>query len=448
MKPEAMTIDTVAATSYQEEKEKKGVDWLKLAKVLRIVGALILGASAITFLFQGWANGSSLLRYYSFLGFTMLLTTCGFVSGVKLKDPKAARTFLGVVLSFLAVPFAQLGSFTYSHAIGGVADVPNLFLFQAPSMLVTVLTTGLSYVLLSIAAYAGFSVLARGQARALTFITVLSSSLLLIPVRAPSVIACLAVALFVALLVYDRSELAKVTELHTFEGRLSRTVPFAPVLILLVRNFLYPPNAAFIGALALMVGYVLFKLIPRACEDKGVKEFFQVLSIPAFAVSYIAFGWQFFFSINGLFQGIDELFIPLLCFPVSLVVAAMSFFVEGTGRNYRRLAVIIAVLAAWWQIHMFSGVGSSMFLISIALATLITGVVMEEKWSFFGGVLLLCYGIIRHLHFAFELFNMAPWVSLAILGVVIIFATTQLERSGAKLSAYAENVKRRLQMYR
>jgi uncharacterized membrane protein len=96
----------------KEEKASINVDMLP--KAMRWLGGIILTTAALTFIIQGWNDLNSIGRYYSFVQFSFVLTLCGIFCGVKVKEDKGARTFLGLATAMVPALFCQLGAMVLS----------------------------------------------------------------------------------------------------------------------------------------------------------------------------------------------------------------------------------------------------------------------------------------------------------------------------------------------
>jgi hypothetical protein len=125
-------IQSLRRVKQEPEPEKKS-RLAALPALLRFLGAIVLVASAATFMLQSWPGMDHLMRYYSFLGFTVLLTGAGFFCGLRLKEDKGARTFLATAAAVIPVHFAQLGALIYSQFPEKHVAYPQWLLWVAPS---------------------------------------------------------------------------------------------------------------------------------------------------------------------------------------------------------------------------------------------------------------------------------------------------------------------------
>ena len=98
----------------------------KLSRVLRYLGGIVLSASAGTFLVQSWMSWDGGGRIYAFMGFILTLFACGVFTGIKWREDKVARVFLGIATAVLTASFFQVGALAYSYLNHTMAQIKKM----------------------------------------------------------------------------------------------------------------------------------------------------------------------------------------------------------------------------------------------------------------------------------------------------------------------------------
>jgi hypothetical protein len=424
--------------------ESGGIEWGKFTRILRRIGAVVLVCSAICFLLQRWVNMDSLLRYYSFLAFTLMLTGFGVFCGVKLREDKGARTFLAIAALFLPAHFAQLGALIRSLFIGGhealcrgcSVYVRSLAIYQAPSAAAAFGTLALASAILAPIAYSGISSMARVEAKRMTALFLLLNMLLLLPTREPGMIALLAFCGFGLLLYFDTCFFSKPCALRTWDGVATRLLVASPVAVLLARSLgLYPYSGLIQGTVFSALAALLYLAAPSSVENQSLKGKLQGFSAAPATIAWFYFAAEITARVPSIAH--QHLLVPLYALPLSLIFAAMSFGALGSGREYRRTAAWIAIVTVLWQLFNVAGLASSFLCIVVSIATVASAFMLEEKSLFHLGSFGLVVGLGYHVHYAADFFAFSPWLSLAITGVVTVIAASYLERNhGEVISRY------------
>jgi hypothetical protein len=398
----------------------------KLPRIMRIMGAIVLIASAATFLLQNWGGLDHVTRYFSFLGFTLVLGLCGFACGIRLKEDKGARTFLAIAAAIIPVHFCQLGALIYSvFAPLSRVKVPEYLLWRAPDMMSAMSTTAVGIVCLSVVALISFSALCRSQAFKLTLGYLGLNALLLIPTREPGLVGLITAAAIVALGVMDSSHFRKQSVCQTFEGKLARLMYLTPIALLIGRSLqLYPTTALFFGCLCLGLAAIGFFCLPQYAS-KEHSETIQTLSlVPA------GLGWALVFhELLGSLQLPEQYYVPLAIYPFAAMLFGISFRARRAGHGYRTSAVILALVAAILELMLFGGIAPSFALVLVSLGAVVYGYSTQNQATFLSGAIAFLFGIAYHLRYAIELCSYSPWVSLGLTGVVVVISASYLERN-------------------
>ncbi len=406
----------------------------KLTKLLRHIGAIVLFAAAISFVLQGWLEWDSLVRYYAFLGFSLVLSLAGVFCGVSLKDDKGARTFMGVSAAIIPAHLTQLGALLYSLFLKQPADVPQMFLYQAPSMFAALATLAVAAVFLVPIAYSGFAAMARAESKRLTLVFLLANAVLLIPTRDPGFIAIIAAMTLGGTFVADWFYFAPRTSLKNWEGRAVRSMMFVPFALLLGRNlFLYGISQLLTSIMFAAIAMIFFSVLPRLTESVPAKKAFEVLSLPFVGLAWILFAHGVCYHPNGVLYSLvassdSNMFIPIHILPIGIIYVLMASFTTESGATLRKLGAGIAILSSLAQLIVGASIAASFLCVLMGIITLVGAFIMEEKGLFYIGGIGLGAGILYNFRYALDLYSMSPWLTLAVTGVLVIILSSYLER--------------------
>lgn len=411
----------------------KSARFQALTKILRAVGAIVLIASASTFLLQSWESGTDIQRYLTLLGLTAALSLVGFFCSLGIRENKAARTLLSLTLAFIPIHGAILGGLLYSRFAWDIrlGRIPQFSLWVAPSDLAALWTlAGAALVLLPLA-YLSLLVLARRESKVMMAVLVAVNLPMLLPIRNPDVTALLIAGLTASLLFLELRWMAKRTSLDTGEGMVLRAILVAPILLLIGRSCLYHPTYLLWGAVLGSVSAALFLAARGTSAHRRQVPLLQDVSaiIALFAWSCIAM------SLRDSHAIAVEALLPAIALPYSLVLVGMSIHGLRDGATYRRLAAIIAIAACSANLWMFPEVAASLLCLLAGILTLAYGFYTEQKLILISGILGAAFGLVHDLGFALEIYSWSRWGGLALLGVATIVAAAILERHHQRLVA-------------
>jgi hypothetical protein len=416
-----------------------------LARILRQIGAIVLIASAATFMLQNWAAMESLYRYGSFLAFTAGLALLGFYCGGIVKEDKGARTFLGIAAAILPAHFAQLGALIYASWLGKAADVPHLFRFEAPGTVETLLTVLCALAILLPVCYAGVSAMARQQALKIVLLFAGLNSLLLIPSRDPALVSLLVVMAMVVPAYYCWNYFSKFSAMQTWEGRAMQAMLYAPSAILIGRSFLYGENAVVIGLGFIFVALAMWFGGASIAWLKSFGSFAQVVSLLPLFVGWLTMVYGMFFSnaamVVQIVEFADALWVPLLVLPYGVFVSALSYHAIDSGVGYRKFAAWFVSLAMLWHLVEDAALLSSFLCVLTMIAAITSAFVLEDRNILklgFGG---LCLSLGYHLWYAIDLVDISPWLSLAITGTIVVLASTRFEKHSRYLGQQLDHLR-------
>lgn len=412
------------------------------SRMLRGAGSAALVAALSTFLWQHWQSGSDLVRAATLLAHSGALAAAGLFCGLRARDGKAARTFLGLAGASLPIVASVAGGLVYSQlAWDSLRPVPHYATWVAPSA-TAAWAAGLIAALGS-APIAGLcmGVFARRAWRPLAVAAVAGNALLLVPTRHPDAVAALAAASLAALAWLEWRWLAREPSLANFEGGVARALAWAPPLFLLGRSALhYDLSHLYAGVvgLAAAAGLTGLSRLPRAPgELRAAARWFAV--IPA--------AWASVALSAALFSGHDPLGLALpltgALFAAQLGLASLGAGGADWGRSFRQLAAAGVAGSCWLDLWLAPGVVSSLLAGSTSLVVLAWGTLRAQRGlQLLGAAGALC-SVAVHVRLAAELYAWSRWGSLALLGAAVILAASWIERSGPAALARLERGLRR-----
>ncbi len=421
----------------------------KLSAMLRKLGAAVLLVSALTFLVQRWDGLAHVERYYSFLGYTLLLGVAGFFCGLRMRDDKGARTFLAIAAATVPVHFCQLGAFLYyrvlmrtSDAAAIAAHYPSFAHLTVASDLIAAFAVGAGLVLLVPTIFVSFSALLRSEAKRLTAAYTLANMALLIPVREPGWVAVIAGALLLAVTRFDLAVLRKASGIRTKEGRFVRLMLAAPVVIMIVRTLLYYASITYVfgSAVLAIISTFLYAYAPSYTENEESGAALQQFGI------LFALGSWLNLSIGicrDLHIDLDTALL-LHSLPMSVIIGVLSFGLRRGADKARSVAAALAGVTAIADLMMFPGLGASLVCLAVSIPVAAIGVISERKKTFVLGILGSGYALFHHVRIAIvELGPINPWIGLALLGTATLLASSYIERHQDELKARLGEVRRR-----
>ena len=417
------------AQSGQAHAEPEAPSRFKsLPALLRLTGAVVLIAAALTFMLQNWEDLSHLQRYFSFLGFTLALTAAGFVSWIALKDDKSARTFLAVCAAIIPIHFCQLGALLYSSFGAPLKSYPQWLTWQAAGGLSALLTTAVGLAALVPAAYIAFRVLARPHAKLLTLVYILTNAVLLIPTRSPDLIGLIALSMLPALCAFDSCCLKGQTAMKTTEGGFVRVMLLVPFVLLIGRTFqLYEISNLMHAALWATAAITLFVFVPQYAPRSGLSKRAQALSTVPAAVAWALVATE----LISKFDLDSTVGMALVTQPIALILAAMSLFAENHARRYLQAGALVSVLSAAHLLLISPSPSSALICVAIAITIGAYGYVTRSFHVCLAALPAFALGIYQNLHFAMQICEINPWVTLALIGTLTIFASAYVERNYA-----------------
>lgn len=407
---------------------------LPLSALLRGLGALVVTAAFVLYLFQGWRGGDDLTRALLLLGHTVALTLAGFGLGHWLREPRGARLFIALALAAMPVSFAFLGGLLYNHlgsvmphpaAAGFWQPAPDGALALGPALVLTLAATAV----LGLAIGIGFLVLARRSAWRLTGLYLLANLALLVPVRhglaVPALLLALALALGTAAVRLRRAD----ASLGTAEGRFARLVLALPLLLMTGRSlWLYAPDALFFAVLALL-GYGAL----RMAMDAGLRRPWLLESAAA-GMAVVAAGCVLL-ALAPETALADAAKLPIAALVLAGLLLDLGNPPGHTGAAYRRAAAALMALAMALSLVIHGGPGPAVGAVAAGIGTLAAGYWLRSRKLFLLGLAVAVLGLGYAGEAALAHFTIGTWTGLVLLGSASIVAGSLLERHGTALHA-------------
>jgi hypothetical protein len=419
------------------EREPSAARLASLTEVLRLIGAVLLLASASVFMLQRWGAGNDVLRYFTLLGHTALLCAAGFFCGLKVSESRGARTFLGLVAASVPVHFAVLGGLIYSRFQWDevAASLPAHALWVAPSATAAVLVTLAGVAVLLPLCYVSMLALVRPHARLLTAVYFLLGSVLLLPVRHADAIGMLAALLLGALFHLELDVFSARPALRTREGMFVRAMLVFPLAILMGRTIhLYDLTILFQGFILIGIAYAVFTSAPRLTQDALACDSLQGVSAALAAAGWFLVAWR----LDHAWQVSPDLVIPLFVLPCALLLVAMSLACECSGTGYRLLAALAAAGSTGVNLLLHGGVPATLICLATGILAVAHGATVRSKTVLLLGGSSFLFALGYQVHHALKVEALSGWGLLLLLGCSLIFAASLFERKAGRLSRYLE----------
>lgn len=410
----------------------------KLPALLRILGATALLFAMYSFLVRGWQEGNDMFRYLLLLGHTGMLTAIGLISGHYLKESKGARLLLVLALASVPINFAILGSFIYSQTVAIATaysgDFPNYVSWTVDSLNTALLTSAGALMVLIPVTFLGFIVLARQMAVKLSILFLFSNAAMLLPLRDPQMIGLIVLALTIAVSMATRAFADKQIAARTSEGILALGLQLLPLSVLAIRNlWLYTPD----DFLFAMLCVCIFLMLRQAslCLEAAKKARIILDRIALIPALLIVLPLS-----SALAVLTDSAFLPAsLVLPVSLAISAAMVYdlsrrSQGYASAFRLIAIWELLLGMTLNLALYDGLLATLSCIVIGACLLMHGYRVRQRGVFLAGAALMLIGMLQQLFELIYRFDLASWISFAILGIIAIVAGSMLESQSLRIS--------------
>ena len=411
-------------------------EFASVSELLRLLGAMALLTSMSMFLFQGWSEHNDFERLLMMIAQTVLLGGAGFAMYKGLKENKSARLFFGLSLVSVVTNFTTVGALSFSLFTWDTQTInyPEYARWTLDSM--SYLAMGAASILLVSVPLSlfSFSVLSRDANKALTLWFLGLNTLLLLPIREPTVvITIVAAVLYLAyrqlLSPHSHKPLA---QWKTMEGKFSRLILFIPLAVMIARSLMWYQSDAY------------FQLILAVLIYLGLRQTATVLTSKKSTNVLIVLAWfcAIYASISLLLMITQPWFFPsdswiLPVFASTVALASIDLYRIAQSAAMKKVILYVNTLLALGCLmlnHLI--MDSSISLLAIIAASI--GVILSS-WKL-GNRFTLMLGtlsaLIVPLSSIDHLFQMAMgtgWLGLAIAGGSVIVLASVLDRYGAVL---------------
>ncbi len=406
-------------------------EFASFSRVLRIIGSFIIIASMSSFLLQDWSIGNDTHRFYLMLGQTGLLAIAGLVLSFLLKEHKGGRVFFSLSLVSIAANMTTLGALIFSLVQwrGKLLSYPDFANWQMAgegTLFIAIMSAVL--VAVPIAAFA-FSVMARQSAKRLTWLFIVSNSLLLLPLRDSLSIGILIAMGVVILCIFLRKPLSSQIDLKTFEGRLAIGLIFLPLVIMMVRSlWLYHVDDILYSILLsmLFIGLRMVSLITvyEQAVKKSIIDWCSVICAASLSTSLtnditIIFSDHYFLSIfSGLF---------------TCLMAHIAYHAGDKKSYFINIAGIGLIFAHLVQLMIWGSFIPSLLCFFAGIVIMLLAKTVAGKKLFIAGGVTAFIGLAFSLLDLFKDIHFNSWIFMTGIGIVIIISASLLERYGTAI---------------
>lgn len=417
------------------ESPARSFDPDALTRALRIAGAILVVASASTFMLQHWQAGNDLIRYAMLVGQSLLLAAAAYFVGLTMREGRSARTFLGLVLATMPVSFAVLGGLVYSQFhLEALAPLPQYATWLASSKQAALLAVAGTLLVLVPLAVVSFVALARKEAKALSLAFIAANLLLIVPVRQPLTIVVLAGFALLGLLQLELGRFTGKAQLDTLEGKLARTMPFAAPLIMLGRVLhLYHGGAAFFGGVLLIGAAAMWLLLSRTVNTVKRDVGAWLAAVAAVA------GWALCWTELRHSLGSDA--VGVLCWglPAALLIGVAALRATTSRVTMVGISTIVGLATVLSACAVELDTVSALCCIVLGVAVAVWGASVRALLRTVSGSLVALFGLSVEVWLAVHHDNLLRWASLSVVGVLLIVGSAYVERNRARVVRFWED---------
>ncbi len=404
-----------------------------VSSIVRVVGVAAMVLAMGLFLLDGMGVVNDTQRFFTMLTLSGLLSAGGFSLAFILKEQRGARSFFGLALLSVPANFAVLGALFYSvfqfdavsTAYPTVAHwkIANIASLGSAALVAAVVLIPITLI--------GVSIMGREGRAWLSGALLVSSSMLLLPIRDTSLIAPIVATIIFALISLIKYRGEGITSLKTSAGRFVQALLFLPPAIMLFRSFwLYDVSSLSAFVIALTMYAVLRYTSMRVSSDGVICNTLHVggalVALLAASLSIEIF--------TGLVGKSNQalIFITIfggLMFDLERQIKNTQFSrILGIGTSL----VLSIIILVHQQIHD----GITVFATGLCIPIVLTGVgvVRNHNHKMLIGGLTLAAVLLLNAGGVIHLIADAGWLGFASLGACAILVASLLERFGAMFS--------------
>lgn len=412
------------------ESQEENPPSSQIAKLLRLFGTIAVMGSAVIYMVQGLSDSDVTIRNWIYLLMMLTLGLGGVFSVKAMQDTKGARLFFALAAALVAVQTSQLAAMIYQlFALG-----PNLSLgmFQVPiasAGLVGII--GAAGLLISVpVAFAGFSILSRPHAKALSLSYLGLNVLMLLPVREFPFGTIIIAAMAGVYLLLESRIFSRSYRYSTLEGAAVRGLLLLPTMIVSARACFYLSDLLGLSVLAAIAAGCALALRNIWQKHRCANEAFTGLFFVLGAVAIIGIVSE---VLGTLMPRVAISTLPWFAYSLPLIGLAVwaSCVTSVASGLYRVIAMAMTLLltACVW-----SQAGPVVFLVLCLLGSglLFWGMAEQRKLQSLigGGIAIVCFAAM--LASSFNHVSINSWLLLAVVGVAFVALSSVLEKHGRK----------------
>ena len=268
-----------------------------------------------------------------------------------------------------------------------------------------------------------YTILARPQAGNLAALFLLCGAVILIPIRTSFEVGLL-IALVIALPVWFWVRFGG-TDIHfkTAEGRFALVSLFVPALIMVVRSlWMYQPDTLLHWVLC-VIAFVGLHFVRAAVTQKTLGAFLATLAALAVTVQLV---WLTCSLLDPYVA--DALSLPVVGLVSAVVLWLMGWAVASHQSFYTSVAGVLLVLTALVNLQIYPDWGGTLIgMIAGAMAAMV-GWFERNRPLVWLGVVNNVLALLPQLLLLGARVDFTHWLTLGVIGGVVIFAATVVER--------------------
>lgn len=398
----------------------------RFAALLRWFGAAAVGISGLLYLLHGIESIDGLLRNWVYLGLMVILVGGGLVSRLTLSDAKGARLFFALAAAVIPVQFTQLGGMI--HELVAVDSGWSNFTAVTPTT--TALVAAVTALMLVPVAYAGFSILARSEARQLTLAFSALNALLLVPERDSFLGVAVLAALVAAALVLERRYFARKDSppvFRTAEGGAVRAMFLLPLAIAGTRFGLHVDALWGYCALGALFGTTLI-FGGTWIRNRSLVEVASFVGTLAIGMSWWVFAQDIVWAAGRT-----------MAYPYVVVFAPIALYLfigaersPGGARYYRGVASALLTALSVQVLLADPTVITGVLLVMAGVPLAMLGLFQKHREPLLAGAVIAMAGFFGALAAAVEHLTVNSWILFAGLGVALVLVSSVVERYGKR----------------
>lgn len=395
---------------------------------LRGVGVISFILAAINFMVSGRYDLNSLHAHYLFLGVNVTIAILGILLRVFFNEKTSSKTFSGLSLALIPVHMAQLGAFIYSEYSYSDNSLPELLQLSLPDGTGLFFISSITILALSPMLYFGFKTLYQDKSNEHIKLYALSSLLILIPIREPSIIYGLIFTSCIANYFFSIIRM----NFERIEAKISATILYIPSAIMLGRLAFYPKDSLFYVIFTATATFLIFSI-----KRNMKKETHLDIGMSIFGNLSL-----FFLSLSlYIYIGIKEIYMFATVYTALAII--VGYLTPRDGKVIRALASTFMLAIIVPSIKNYE---SSYELLLLLVPTAMTFVSTQnkERYSLAVSVLTLLLSILILAAKFITIPNLGAWEVLTIIGISLILLSGLYDKKKDQIQDYFSEFTKKL----